>query len=143
MVIIKAVIFDIGGVVVRSPMLGVAKYEKKYDLPPNYINCIMCVFIFHSTWEYKPDISRANQGAEGAFQKFERGEISLFPFYEAFGRELSTPQGRAWYREYCVRRQKGRYSSAIKWREYELNSSGCPPIPDNIKIDGREVSQKP
>ena len=38
---VKAVIFDIGGVVLRSPMLAIAKYEKERGLPPNYINCIM------------------------------------------------------------------------------------------------------
>jgi hypothetical protein len=39
--VIKAVIFDIGGVVVRSPMLAIAKYEEELNLPHNYINCIM------------------------------------------------------------------------------------------------------
>ena len=39
--VIKAIIFDIGGVVVRSPMIGIAKYEKEHGLPTNYINNIM------------------------------------------------------------------------------------------------------
>jgi len=39
--VIKAVILDIGGVVVRSPMLGIAAYEKEHGLPSNYINNIM------------------------------------------------------------------------------------------------------
>ncbi|GJJ12262.1 hypothetical protein Clacol_006503 [Clathrus columnatus] len=75
--VIKAVIFDIGGVVVRSPMLAIARYEKENNLPPNYINCII-----------------ANIGPNGAFQRFERGEISLFPFYKAFSSELSAPEGK-------------------------------------------------
>ena len=44
LMVIKAVIFDIGGVVVRSPMLAIAKYEKEHGIPPNYINCIMCAY---------------------------------------------------------------------------------------------------
>lgn len=113
--VIKAVIFDIGGVVVRSPMLAIAKYEKEHGIPPNYINCIMCAYRLNpssccnirsstSLWSF-----RANQGAEGAFQKFERGETSLFPFYEAFSRELSSTNGRTWYREYCERRGLRKY----------------------------------
>jgi len=36
-------------------------------------------------------------GSNGAWQKFERGEIDLLPFYEAFGRELSdTKHANAW-----------------------------------------------
>jgi hypothetical protein len=41
-------------------------------------------------------------------QKFERGELSLFPFYEEFGRELSdTENGNKWYMEYCARKGIG------------------------------------
>ncbi|KAF8516908.1 HAD-like protein [Hysterangium stoloniferum] len=98
---IKAVIFDIGGVVVRSPMLAIAKYEEEHSLPPNYINCII-----------------ANQGPNGAFQKFERGEINLLPFYEAFGKELSNPDGKVYYKQYC---------------------DICPPIPQKVQVNGRDL----
>ena len=48
------------------------------------------------------------RGAQGAWQKFERGEISLFPFYEAFSRELSdTVNGNKWYKQYCQERARG------------------------------------
>ena len=48
----------------------------------------------------------AGRGADGAWQKFERGEIELWYFYTAFGRELSdTVRGNVWYRRYCA--QKG------------------------------------
>lgn len=41
-------------------------------------------------------------------QKFERGELSLFPFYERFGCELSdTENGNKWYMEYCARKKIG------------------------------------
>ncbi|PPQ64023.1 hypothetical protein CVT24_009397 [Panaeolus cyanescens] len=39
----KAVIFDIGGVVLRSPFIAIAAYERKLGLPVNYLNCSMCV----------------------------------------------------------------------------------------------------
>ena len=46
------------------------------------------------------------RGSHGAWQKFERGELSLFPFYAEFGRELSDVRnGNLWYADYC--RKKG------------------------------------
>jgi hypothetical protein len=84
---------------------------------------------------------RANQGADGAFQKFERGEISLFPFYEAFSRELSSPSGKIWYKEYCKRRglrKQNLEDVELVNFEYDL-APGCPPLPNVVKVDGREV----
>jgi len=103
---IKAVIFDIGGVVLRSPLLAIAAYERERGIPNNYINC-----------------SITRRGREGAWQKFERGEISLFPFYEAFGLELSdTMNGNKWYSEYCQRR-----------------GITCPELPQSLYINGRDL----
>lgn len=42
---IKAVFFDIGGVVVKSPLLGIYKFEEDHGLPPNYMNVQMSVFL--------------------------------------------------------------------------------------------------
>jgi hypothetical protein len=74
-------------------------------------------------------------------QKFERGELSLFPFYERFGCELSdTENGNKWYMEYCARKKIGTtlYISVM----FFLNhlDSGCPPLPVKLEVDGREVS---
>ncbi|CAL1704348.1 unnamed protein product [Somion occarium] len=103
---LKAVIFDVGGVVLRSPLLAIAAYEREHGIPNNYINC-----------------SITRRGSNGAWQKFERGEIALFPFYEAFGRELSdTSAGNVWYREYCARK-----------------GIECPKLPEKLNIDGREL----
>ena len=39
--------------------------------------------------------------------------MSLFPFYDAFGRELSdTHSGNRWYAEYCTRRKIGEFADA-------------------------------
>ncbi len=40
---LKAVFFDIGGVVVRSPLIAIAEYEKERGMPKNWINTLMCV----------------------------------------------------------------------------------------------------
>ncbi|KAL4250409.1 Acyl-CoA dehydrogenase 10-like protein [Abortiporus biennis] len=103
---LKAVIFDIGGVVCRSPLIAIAQYEREHGIPTNYINC-----------------SITRRGSNGSWQKFERGEISLFPFYESFGRELSdTERGNVWYTEYCNRK-----------------GIPIPKLPDKLNIDGRDL----
>ncbi|KAI0797875.1 HAD-like protein [Abortiporus biennis] len=103
---LKAVIFDIGGVVCRSPLIAIAQYEREHGVPTNYINC-----------------SITRRGSNGSWQKFERGEISLFPFYESFGRELSdTERGNVWYTEYCNRK-----------------GIPIPKLPDKLNIDGRDL----
>lgn len=52
--------------------------------------------------------ARTCRGPGGAWQRFERGEIALFPFYVAFGRELSDRvNGNIWYAEYCQRKGLG------------------------------------
>ncbi|PCH38258.1 HAD-like protein [Wolfiporia cocos MD-104 SS10] len=103
---IKAVIFDIGGVVCRSPLLAIAAYEREHALPPNYINCAI-----------------QGRGAQGAWQRFERGEMALWPFYDAFGQELSDAgANNALYARYCTRR-----------------GTECPPLPARVRVDGREL----
>ncbi|KIP09101.1 hypothetical protein PHLGIDRAFT_68238 [Phlebiopsis gigantea 11061_1 CR5-6] len=103
---LKAVVFDIGGVVCRSPLIAIADFERDKGIPYNYINC-----------------SITRRGSGGAWQRFERGEIPLFTFYDQFGRDLSdTTRGNVWYREYCERR-----------------GIECPKLPDKLDIDGREL----
>ncbi|KAL0947395.1 hypothetical protein HGRIS_013508 [Hohenbuehelia grisea] len=102
----KAVIFDIGGVVLRSPFIGIAGYERDIKLPTNYLNT-----------------SIVGRGSNGAWQRFERGELSLFEFYEGFGKDLSdTVNGNIWYKAYC-----------------ERNGLACPPLPQSLNIDGRAL----
>ncbi|KAI0709078.1 HAD-like domain-containing protein [Earliella scabrosa] len=103
---LKAVIFDIGGVVCRSPLIAIAAYEREHGIPNNYINCAI-----------------TTRGSHGAWQKFERGEIPLFPFYEQFGRELSdTVVNNPAYAKYCKR-----------------HGLACPKLPETLSIDGREL----
>ncbi|TKY88116.1 hypothetical protein EX895_002826 [Sporisorium graminicola] len=70
---LKAVIFDIGGVVVGSPLFAINRYEKDHGLPFEYLN-----------------VAITAQGHGGAFQQFERSELDLYTFYRRFGEELSN-----------------------------------------------------
>ncbi|GIW44955.1 MAG: phosphoglycolate phosphatase [Candidatus Binatia bacterium] len=66
----RAVIFDIGGVVVGSPLHAIAAFERAHGLPPGWIN-------FHI----------ARSGNEGAWARLERGELGLPEFVVEFERE--------------------------------------------------------
>ncbi|KAF8630354.1 hypothetical protein AX15_002921 [Amanita polypyramis BW_CC] len=103
---IKAVIFDIGGVVLRSPFISIAAYEKELELPSNYLNCLI-----------------VGRGSQGAWQRFERGELGLFEFYEAFSLDLSDVLvGNKLYARYCERK-----------------GLECPLLPKSVFVDGREL----
>ncbi|KAH9039043.1 HAD-like protein [Lactarius hengduanensis] len=104
--VFKAVLFDIGGVVVQSPLLAIREYEIERGIPHNYVNCMITA-----------------RGSQGAWQKFERGQLPLFPFYEQFSQELSDiHNGNKWYVEYCERK-----------------NIACPELPQGLHIDGREL----
>lgn len=103
---LKAIVFDIGGVVLRSPFIAIDEFESEKGLPKDYLN-----------------VSITSRGPGGAWQKFERGELSLFSFYEEFGRDLSdTDNGNKWYTAYCARKK-----------------IECPTLPVMLDIDGREL----
>jgi len=91
---------------IPSPFIAIAAYERKLGVPENYLNC-----------------SIVARGPNGAWQRFERGELSLFPFYEQFSRDLSdTVNGNVWYADYCKRR-----------------GIECPALPQHLHVDGREL----
>ncbi|GAA5978927.1 hypothetical protein JCM5350_004180 [Sporobolomyces pararoseus] len=84
---IKAVIFDIGGVVVGSPVAAITRAEKLWKLPPHYLNALITAY-----------------GDQGAFQRLERGELELEEFYREFGDQLSNVErGNKAYQMYCKR----------------------------------------
>ncbi|GAA5841449.1 hypothetical protein JCM5353_007273 [Sporobolomyces roseus] len=84
---IKAVIFDIGGVVVGSPVAAISRAEKMWNLPPHYLNALITAY-----------------GDQGAFQRLERGELVIEEFYKAFGEQLSNVErGNKAYQVYCKR----------------------------------------
>lgn len=67
---IKAVIFDFGGVFTTSPVENFALYEKRNGLPDGFVGGVIK--------------SRLH---DGAFSRFERGEISFEEFDRAFASE--------------------------------------------------------
>ncbi|KAI8097906.1 HAD-like domain-containing protein [Gilbertella persicaria] len=85
----KAVIFDIGGVCVGSPMAGIHRFEEQHGLPRNYIN-----------------VAIVKQGDQGAFQRLERGEIKLHEFYKDFSEQLSHPLNKEHYKAYLEKSGK-------------------------------------
>ncbi|KPV76736.1 uncharacterized protein RHOBADRAFT_34170 [Rhodotorula graminis WP1] len=85
--VIRAVIFDIGGVVVGSPVAAITDAEKRWGLPSHWINAAITAM-----------------GDDGPFQRFERSEISQDDFYRDFGARLSDVDGgNKAYRVYCKR----------------------------------------
>jgi putative hydrolase of the HAD superfamily len=62
-----AVIFDLGGVVLDSPLHAIARYEREIGIPENAINRVV-----------------AATAPSGAWSRLERGELKLDSFYPAF-----------------------------------------------------------
>jgi len=69
----RAVLFDLGGVVVGSPLHAIAAYEEELGIPAGSVNRVVI-----------------GTGPAGAWSRLERGELTLEPFYEAFDRECAT-----------------------------------------------------
>jgi putative hydrolase of the HAD superfamily len=66
----RAVIFDVGGVVVGSPLHAITAYEREAGIPAGSINRIV-----------------VETGASGAWSRLERGELDLTRFYPQFERD--------------------------------------------------------
>jgi putative hydrolase of the HAD superfamily len=64
---IRAVIFDLGGVVVGSPLQAIAAYEHATGLSAGVVNRVV-----------------VSSGSTGAWSRLERGELALDAFYPAF-----------------------------------------------------------
>jgi epoxide hydrolase-like predicted phosphatase len=69
----QAVIFDIGGVVVGSPLAAIADYERAHGIARGAINHVV-----------------ATTGAEGSWACLERGELSMDEFYPRFDRDCAA-----------------------------------------------------
>ncbi len=66
----RAVIFDLGGVVMDSPLHAIAAYERELGIPPGHVNRVV-----------------VTTGPSGAWSRLERGELALEAFFEAFDAE--------------------------------------------------------
>ena len=63
----RAVIFDVGGVIVGSPLDAIAAYEREHGIPAGLINRVV-----------------VTTGAAGAWSRLERGELTLERFFAPF-----------------------------------------------------------
>ncbi|KAJ1021687.1 hypothetical protein NDA16_003823 [Ustilago loliicola] len=116
----KAVIFDIGGVVVGSPLFAINRYEKEHGLPFQYLN-----------------VAITAQGHGGAFQRFERSELDLYTFYRRFGEELSNVEkNNEAYTKFC----KSRGQDSGKFTIAALTNNFAPPT--EIPADAQTSAAK-
>ncbi len=69
----RAVLFDIGGVVVGSPLEAIARYEVERGIEAGSINRIVIA-----------------SGTTGAWSRLERGELRLEEFYPAFDADCAA-----------------------------------------------------
>jgi putative hydrolase of the HAD superfamily len=68
----QAVLFDIGGVVVDSPLHTIARYEREHGIPEGFLNSVV-----------------RDTGPSGAWSRMERGELTATEFCAQFDRECS------------------------------------------------------
>jgi epoxide hydrolase-like predicted phosphatase len=68
----RAVIFDLGGVVLDSPLHAIARYEADLGIPGGFVNRVVL-----------------ETGPQGAWSRLERGEIGMADFHAAFEAECS------------------------------------------------------
>ncbi|XP_077867539.1 bifunctional epoxide hydrolase 2-like [Saccoglossus kowalevskii] len=67
----KAVIFDIGGVIITPPQSGIMKYGKSLGLPSNFLEGVMVM-----------------GGDDNAFRRMERGELTRTEFCSEYKKEV-------------------------------------------------------
>ncbi len=69
----RAVIFDLGGVVLGSPLHVIRDYEKEKGIEPGFVNRVV-----------------VDTGPSGAWSRLERGELPLEEFFVAFDRDCAA-----------------------------------------------------
>ncbi len=82
----RAVIFDLGGVVLGSPLRAIADYERERGLEPGLVNRVV-----------------VESGPAGAWARLERGEIDLDRFHRDFDGECAAAGGRVSSRDLFAR----------------------------------------
>jgi epoxide hydrolase-like predicted phosphatase len=70
---LRAVIFDLGGVVVGSPLHAIADFERDLRIPAGFINRVV-----------------VTTAPGGAWSQLERGEVTLEEFYSAFEEDCAA-----------------------------------------------------
>lgn len=110
---VRAVLFDVGGVLSESPLLAIAQFEREArprPLPPSYVGAAI-----------------SGAGEDGLFQRLERGEEKLGEdFLARFAAYLCSDQAKEAYVDYATKRARGttpRYSGIETIGERVLQDS--------------------
>lgn len=82
----RAVFFDLGGVVVGSPLHAIARYERELGLPEGAVNRVVVA-----------------TAPRGAWSGLERGELTMEKFYPAFEADCAAAGHRIDARELMLR----------------------------------------
>lgn len=96
----RAVLFDLGGVVLGSPLHAIADYEKELGIPANFVNQVVVSTAPHGGWA-----------------RLERGELSLEEFFVAFDEDC-----RSAGQEISAREMMNRMNAATQPRTSMLNA---------------------
>jgi putative hydrolase of the HAD superfamily len=96
----KAVLFDLGGVVLGSPLHAIADYERELGIPANFVNQVV-----------------ATTAPTGGWARLERGEISMEEFYDAFEEDC-----RAAGQHLSAREMMKRMNAATQPREMMIRA---------------------
>src|ERR1700722_2322769 len=109
----------------------IAAHERERGIPPNYLNRSMSVLLRLAFRDFDHQYSTSvSRGAQDAFQRFGRGELSLFQFYEAFGRDLSdTVNGNIHVRS----RNYGRLANTVSSRSTTFQRGS----PGSLRLSSR------
>jgi len=99
---LRAVIFDLGGVVLGSPLHAIRDYERAAGLPEGGINRVV-----------------ADTGAAGAWSRLERGLLAMDAFYEAFEEDCRRAGLRV-----CARTLMARIGDSAPPRPLMLDAIG-------------------
>ena len=70
--IYRAVIFDLGGVVLGSPLHAIRDYEREKEIPEGFVNRVV-----------------VSTGHTGAWSRLERGELDVESFIPAFDKDCA------------------------------------------------------
>ena len=99
----RAVFFDVGGVIVGSPLHAIAAYERDHGIAPGCINRIV-----------------VSTAPAGAWSRLERGELTLEEFYPAFDADCAAAGT-------CIsaRELMGRVAEIVQPVPAMLDAIGC------------------
>jgi len=73
----RAVIFDLGGVILDSPLHAIARFERERKIEPGFVNRVV-----------------VSAGQTGAWARLERGELSMEAFFGAFEKDCEATGAR-------------------------------------------------